>query len=172
VKSSVGELDESDARKAFQVQVWEAPVVGYAKRGEQEKAVLRVGKGGRGFVVETTDKKAIRSHGRALPAEDRWSRSPPAHPVRYLHECTYKKLLAPLGRQPAVIAECLRLLASAMTIRNMRTAGTPVVNGSALSRRYPLANVPCSPCGRGCCLRAARAAGSAASPTSRRCYGY
>jgi hypothetical protein len=38
-----------------------------------------------------------------LPAEDRWTRSP----GRYPDECTYKKLLAPLGQKPAVIAQCL-----------------------------------------------------------------
>ena len=35
-KSSVGELEESDARKAFRVHFWEAPAAGYAKRGRGE----------------------------------------------------------------------------------------------------------------------------------------
>jgi hypothetical protein len=31
----------------------------------------------------------------------------PAHPGRHPDECIYKKLLAPLGQKPSVIAECL-----------------------------------------------------------------
>jgi hypothetical protein len=105
--SSVRELDESDAKKAFKAQVWEAPAAGYAKRGEEEKAVLRVGKGGRGFVAETTDKKrCVLTVAHCLP-KIAGHDLPPAHPGRDLDECTYQKLLAPLGQKPAVIAECL-----------------------------------------------------------------
>jgi len=105
--SSVGELVGSDARKAFRTHVWKAPAAGYAKRGEEEKAVLRVGKGGRGFVVETTDKKRyVLTVAHCLP-KIAGRDLPPAHPGRYPDECTYKKLLAPLGQKPAVIAQCL-----------------------------------------------------------------
>jgi hypothetical protein len=106
-QSSVGELDESDARKAFRAQFWEAPTAGYAKRGEEEKAVLRVGEGGRGFVVETTDKtRYVLTVAHCLPKIADHD-LPPAHPGRYLNECTYNELLAPLGQKPAVMAECL-----------------------------------------------------------------
>jgi hypothetical protein len=66
----------------------------------KEPAVVRVG-GGRGFVVERRRERVIITAAHCLP------KLPPPHPAMYLHERTYKALLAPLGAEPAVWAECL-----------------------------------------------------------------
>ena len=58
-------------------------------------------------MVETTDKtRYVLTVAHCLP-KIAGHDLPPAHPGRYLNECTYNGLLAPLGQNPAVMAECL-----------------------------------------------------------------
>jgi hypothetical protein len=69
------------------------------------QAVVKVGDG-RGFVVEHRGRVVITtSH--CLPTDaDGRVKLPPSHPMSYLHERTYPKLLGPLGGEPTVWAEC------------------------------------------------------------------
>ncbi|MGP0085825.1 MAG: serine protease [Steroidobacteraceae bacterium] len=72
---------------------------------ELTKAIVGVGKpseGGRGFVVEIDRQRMIITAAHCLQPS-----LPPAHPASYLEERTYKALLAPLGAEPTVSAECL-----------------------------------------------------------------
>jgi hypothetical protein len=75
-----------------------------AKR-DPTQSVIRVGKGGRGFAVNTFHDglplQALITAAHCLP------RIPPAHPARYSEEMTFKKLLGPLGTKPTVWTECL-----------------------------------------------------------------
>ncbi len=68
------------------------------------RGVLRVG-GGRGFVAERRDRfleRIVITAAHCLP-----KKLPSCHPHRPLHECTYGKLLGPLGGKRAVWAECI-----------------------------------------------------------------
>lgn len=57
-------------------------------------AVVRVGDGGRGFVVEHRGRRGIMAAAHCLEV------LPPPHPASYLKERTYEALLGPLGTQP------------------------------------------------------------------------
>jgi hypothetical protein len=63
-------------------------------------SVVTVGDG-RGFVVKYAHNRLVVTAAHCLPLV------PPAHGASYLHERTYRTLLAPLGGEPAVSAECL-----------------------------------------------------------------
>jgi hypothetical protein len=65
------------------------------------KAVVRVSEGGRGFVVEHRRRRLVITAAHCLPS------LPPPHPMSYLEERTYQKLLGPLGAKPSVWTECL-----------------------------------------------------------------
>jgi hypothetical protein len=69
-----------------------------AKRAKS--AVLTVGEG-RGFVVKAQGERVVVTGAHCLP------HFPPCHGMAYLQERTYPKLLAPLGSEPTVWAECL-----------------------------------------------------------------
>src|SRR5258708_26989863 len=56
---------------------------------------------GRGFVVKYAHNRLVVTAAHCLPL------IPPAHGASYLHERTYRALLAPLGGEPAVSAEGL-----------------------------------------------------------------
>jgi hypothetical protein len=60
-------------------------------------------------VVEAADKreKYILTAAHGLP-KIAGRDLPPAHPFRYAHECTYKNILAPLGRKPEVKMRALQ----------------------------------------------------------------
>jgi hypothetical protein len=66
-------------------------------------AVVKVGDGGRGFVVETErGDRLVITAAHCLPV------LPPPHPWSHIPERTYGSLLGPLGKtKPAVYAECL-----------------------------------------------------------------
>jgi hypothetical protein len=64
------------------------------------KAILVVGDG-RGFVISHRHQRLIVTAAHCLPF------FPPCHGASYTEERTYPKLLAPLGAQPEVWAECL-----------------------------------------------------------------
>ena len=64
------------------------------------RAVVRVGDGGRGFVVEGQGDRLIITAAHCLPS------FPPCATASYTEERTYASLLAPLGRDPAIWAEC------------------------------------------------------------------
>jgi hypothetical protein len=67
--------------------------------------LLKVGDGGRGFVIEAGDRIVITA-AHCLVADDR--PLPPAHPWSYTAERTYPGLLGPLCEaKPTVWAECL-----------------------------------------------------------------
>jgi hypothetical protein len=70
-------------------------------------AVVKVGNGGRGFIVE--DKRRNRIVITAVHCLTGSGRQlPPAHPFSYLQERTYANLLGPLGKaKPQVWAQCL-----------------------------------------------------------------
>jgi hypothetical protein len=68
--------------------------------------VLRVGKG-RGFVVACRDQyghpeSVIITAAHCLP-----KKLPPPHPMRYLEEATYRRLLGPLDGRRTVWAQCI-----------------------------------------------------------------
>ena len=77
------------------------------KRAALTPAVIKVGDGGRGFVVETKrGDRIVITAAHCLAGEGR--QLPPAHPFSYLKERTYPKLLGPLGKaKPIIWAECL-----------------------------------------------------------------
>ncbi len=70
------------------------------KRNQAKSAVVTVGEG-RGFVVKYAHDRLVVTAAHCLPF------FPPCHGASYLAERTYGALLAPLGREPAVCAECL-----------------------------------------------------------------
>jgi hypothetical protein len=63
--------------------------------------VIRVGKGGRGFVVAGKRDRFVITASHCLP------KFPPRHPAAHYWERTYAKLLGPLGGRYTVMAECL-----------------------------------------------------------------
>jgi hypothetical protein len=63
-------------------------------------SVIRVGEG-RGFLVEGTSDRLIITAAHCLPF------FPPCMSFSHLHERTYQQLLAPIGAEPTVWAECL-----------------------------------------------------------------
>jgi Trypsin-like peptidase domain len=66
------------------------------------KAVVQVGAGGRGFVVEDSQgNRLIVTAGHCLPS------LPPCISYSYTKERTYERLLGKLGAEPTVWAECL-----------------------------------------------------------------
>jgi hypothetical protein len=65
-------------------------------------AVVSVG-AGRGFIVEAS----ARPQRYVITAAHCLPHFPPCRGDSYLHERTYKKLLAPLGEQPSIWCECL-----------------------------------------------------------------
>lgn len=65
------------------------------------KAIVRVGKGGRGFFVLTREGSLVITAAHCLPS------LPPPHPSSYTVERTYAQLLGPLGHRPTIWAECL-----------------------------------------------------------------
>jgi hypothetical protein len=67
---------------------------------EAESAVVTVGDG-RGFVIKHRHDRLVVTAAHCLP------RFPPCHGASYLEERTYSELLAPLGDDLAVWAECL-----------------------------------------------------------------
>jgi hypothetical protein len=77
-----------------------SPPVGHSRIRESLKsAVITVGEGGRGFIVQG-DRHYVITAAHCLPEQ------PPPHSDSYLEERTYK-LLARLGAEPDVFAECL-----------------------------------------------------------------
>ena len=77
------------------------------RHGELKRAVITVGDG-RGFVVNGRAYFADSPHDRLIiTAAHCLPFFPPCHGASYGEERTYKALLAPLGSQPAVWAECL-----------------------------------------------------------------
>jgi hypothetical protein len=66
----------------------------------ETSAVLKVGDG-RGFVVEAQGKRYVITAAHCLP------HFPEPHPASHLQEKTYAKLIAPLGEEPTVGAECV-----------------------------------------------------------------
>jgi hypothetical protein len=68
---------------------------------ERTDAVVRVGKGGRGFVIEADQRRYVITAAHCLP------RLPAVHSFSYIEERTYRRLLGPLtaGRR-TVWAEC------------------------------------------------------------------
>lgn len=77
------------------------------KRAALTQAVVKVGTGGRGFVVETAQgERIIITAAHCVAADDR--RLPPPHPFSYTHERVYERLLGPLGKaKPTIWATCL-----------------------------------------------------------------
>ena len=77
------------------------------RRAAFTPAVIKVGSGGRGFVVETKQgSRIVITAAHCVLADGR--QMPPAHPWSYLEERTYQRLLGPLGKaKPTVWAECL-----------------------------------------------------------------
>ncbi len=101
------------------------------KRQRALEAVIRVGKGGRGFVVE--DKRGQRfviTAAHCLPSRPDDQRLPPPHGASYLEERTYEELLARLGEQPSVSCECKFV----DPIADIAVLGTP--DNPALSEAY------------------------------------
>src|SRR6516162_9140712 len=75
------------------------------RSNDMKDAILKVGDG-RGFVVAlhhhvNGEERVIITAAHCLP------KVPPPHPARYLQECTYGRLLGPLGGKRTVWAECL-----------------------------------------------------------------
>lgn len=75
-------------------------------------AVVRVGAGGRGFVVEGQGfagslERYVITAAHCLPRRPDRERLPPPHGLSHTHERTYAKLLAPLGERPSVWCECV-----------------------------------------------------------------
>jgi hypothetical protein len=64
-------------------------------------SVLRVGGGGRGFLVAAGDARYIITAAHCLPF------LPPPHLARYLEEGTYVRLIGPLGAKPSITAACV-----------------------------------------------------------------
>jgi len=64
-------------------------------------AVLSVGAGGRGFIVDGGRERFVITAAHCLPF------FPPCHGMSYAEERTYKGLLAPVGGEPSIWAECL-----------------------------------------------------------------
>jgi hypothetical protein len=64
------------------------------------QAVVTVGEG-RGFVVNGLRNRLIVTAAHCLPS------FPPCHGASYIEERTFGSLLAPIGREPSVCAECL-----------------------------------------------------------------
>jgi hypothetical protein len=60
---------------------------------DRTDAVVRVGKGGRGFVVADDSRRYVVTAAHCLP------RMPPAHAAAYTSERTFGKLLGPLGKR-------------------------------------------------------------------------
>lgn len=77
------------------------------KRAALALAVIKVGDGGRGFIVETEQgERIVITAAHCLAAEGR--HLPPPHPWSYTEERTYQNLLGPLGKaKPRVWAMCL-----------------------------------------------------------------
>jgi hypothetical protein len=72
------------------------------------RAVVKVGDGGRGFVVAFGDSRIVITAAHCLPhTPEGQIIVPPAHPAAFTEERTYKALLGPLGSAPKVWAECL-----------------------------------------------------------------
>jgi|RhiMetdeSRZDD1v2_1073273.scaffolds.fasta_scaffold11590_10 hypothetical protein len=64
--------------------------------------IITVGKGGRGFIVETTaESRVVITAAHCLP------NLPPAHPAAYTDARTYRSVIGPLGGTPSIAAECL-----------------------------------------------------------------
>ena len=64
-------------------------------------AVITVGEGGRGFVVKGRYHRLVITAAHCLPF------LPPAISFSFTEEKTYQDLLAPLGEQPSIWAECM-----------------------------------------------------------------
>ncbi len=77
-----------------------------ARAAALTSAVLKVGDGGRGFVVETEKReRVVITAAHCLASDGR--QLPPAHPWSYTEERLYPNLLGPLKKsKPAVWAEC------------------------------------------------------------------
>ena len=69
---------------------------------KERAAVITVGEGGRGFVVEAGWRGPL-----VLTAAHCLPKLPPAHPAMHLEEKTYPDLLGRLGESASVWAECL-----------------------------------------------------------------
>ena len=68
----------------------------------EQLPVVKVGKGGRGFVVEIgREERVVITAAHCLP------HLPPSQPFAHTNERTYRELLAKLGSEPTVVAECL-----------------------------------------------------------------
>jgi hypothetical protein len=75
-------------------------------RAALTRAVIKVGHGGRGFIVETEQRERIVITAAHRVAAD--GRHLPAHPWSHPEERLYKRLLGPLGKaKPTVWANCL-----------------------------------------------------------------
>jgi hypothetical protein len=76
--------------------------------GERFAGLVQVG-GGRGFLIDAGHRRLVITAAHCLPerCEECGSRVPPAHGASHLEERTYANLLAALGAEPRVWAECL-----------------------------------------------------------------
>jgi len=68
---------------------------------DMTSAVITVNEGGRGFIVRGRNNRLVITAAHCLPFV------PPAVSFSFAEERTYAALLAPLGQQPAIMAECL-----------------------------------------------------------------
>jgi hypothetical protein len=71
------------------------------QRPDRTDAVVRVGQGGRGFILEADQRRYVITAAHCL------RRLPPAHSSAHTWERTYRKLIGPLGRRPTVWATCV-----------------------------------------------------------------
>jgi S1-C subfamily serine protease len=75
-----------------------------AQRPDRTDAVVSVGKGGRGFIIEADQRRYVITAAHCL------RRLPPAHSFAYTKELRYRRLLGPLSaRRRTVWAECVFL---------------------------------------------------------------
>ena len=91
---------------------------------EAESAVVTVGDG-RGFVIKHRHDRLVVTAAHCLP------RFPPCHGASYLEERTYSELLAPLGDDLAVWAECL----FADPIADIAVLGSPALLSKTIPSR-------------------------------------
>jgi hypothetical protein len=117
------------------------------KRSTRKQRVISVGKG-RGFVIETDDRRLVVTAAHCLP------KFPPRASISYAWERTYKNLLGAIGKRRTVWTECL-FVDPVADIAVLDTPDTQELSDEAGAYERLVESVGCG----GCCLFA-RAASS------------